>query len=93
MVFGNFCLPQSGTLWYLDLFNFSGDNTSAKSTLKRILRKNKVCLCEREGYGGGGNMATRGDEKGLAAASEFHGESKSTGCGHHQAEPDEERKT
>ena len=38
-------------------------------------------------------MATRGDEKGLAAASEFHGESESTGCGHHQAEPDEERKS
>ena len=41
-----------GTLWYLGLFNFSGNNMSAKSTLKRILRKNKVCLCEREGYGG-----------------------------------------
>ena len=40
-----------GTLWYLDFLNFSGNNMSAKSTLKRIWRKNKVCLCEREGYG------------------------------------------
>ena len=75
---------------------------SAKSTLKRILRKNKVCLCEREGYGG--KEATwllvvkRRGWHGDMERSDFHGESESTGgrgqdVGTSQAEPDEERKT
>ena len=75
---------------------------SAKSTLKRILRKNKVCLCERERYGGKEAtwllMVKRRGWHGDMEWSDFHGESESTGgrgqdVGTSQAEPDEERKT